>query len=325
MALSGVPWFIGHGGAIHPPEIQRLLAYVAAGGSEGIVNAGDMAVTATGTPDGHVHVAAGGAVLLNRSAGATSQAYVQRNDADVAVTVPPTSGSARSDLLVLRIKDDQYSPWSAPGDPVNGPYSDYFLVPNVASTVRTAAELALGYTAIELALITQPSGNSAVTNAMILNLGNIATPRSKRFIYVTNPGAVQSLTSIAADGVAFPTASGAWTIDVPSWAQSAFMRADWALGAPAGNVFGALWARIGLLAGTHVDMAAVGYNTPGATNLSRYPMFAADKVTVPVGLRGVRGVALSMRGNVSAAPGAAAIQVDTGGPCILDIEFRETA
>lgn len=325
MTLRGVPFWIGHGGAVHSPETMRLLAYVASGGAEGVINATDLPVTAQGSPNGTVAVGPGGAVLLNRSSGGASQSYVASNDASVNVTVPPTSGSARSDLLVLRVKDDQYSPWSAPGDTVNGPYVDLFLVSNVANTVKTASELSLGYTAIALARIDIPVSTTNITTAMIHDLRQIATPRTQVVTLTTNPGSVEALTSTATDGVAFPAASAAWTVDVPSWASKAVVRADWSLAAPAGNALGSLWARIGLLAGTHVDTQAVAYNTPGAAGTSRYPTFVLDTVVIPVGLRGVAGVALSLRGKLgTATPSTSRVQLDTGGAVGLQITFLET-
>ena len=61
MSFDSVPWFVG-GGALHSPEVARLLAHAATSGAAGVVTPADLAVSALPVPGASVRVAVGGAL-----------------------------------------------------------------------------------------------------------------------------------------------------------------------------------------------------------------------------------------------------------------------
>lgn len=326
--MDGVPWFIG-GGAEHPPEVERLLAYAATASNEGVVGISDLKVTAQAAPDGTVQIAPGGAVLRNRYAGGGEQSYIARAALSENLTIPATSaGSGRTDLVVVRIDDPQYPGVPAPATILNGPYVSTYLIQNVPAGTRTAAELNLGYPAIALAKITQPVSNAAVTNAMITDLREVANPRAQRSVFAINlaTGVFDIQDSSAADGEQWPNSSG-WTVDVPEWATQMRVVATWAqVLIPPGNAVGNLWARLGITSGTYVDSAITKYDTPNAAGQGRATFMLGATLAIPSALRGQRNVPLTLRAKrLSESASTAEIRLDYASSVILDVEFGEQA
>jgi hypothetical protein len=326
--VEGVPWLIG-GGAEHPPEVGRLLAYAAVQSNEGVVGITDLRVTAQAAPAASVQVAAGACTLLNRYPGGGQQSYIARAPIAEDLVVPGTGAAGgRTDLVVVRIDDPQYPGVAAPASVQDGPYVSTYLIQNVPAGTQTAAELNLGYPAIALARITQPANNASITNAMITDLREVANPRTARHIFAYNLGAgvtdVQNTS--AAGGEQWPDSPG-WVVDVPEWATQARIVATWAqVLVPAGNATGNLWARLGTAAGDHVDTPTTRYDTPGSTQASRSSFTVAATVAVPAGLRGDRSVPVELRAQRLTESGAAAeIRLDQSSATILDIEFGEQA
>ena len=170
--FEGVPWMIG-GGARHSADVGRALAFVAAGGAEGVIQPGDWKVIPT-TPsaDAQVHVAVGSGAITNRSAGVLSQSYVSRALSVSDLDVSPTGGSARSDLVVVRVKDPQFPPWT-PYDPVTqlesvrgGPYAFPEIIPGVSASTVDARSLGLPHSMLAVARIDLPAGTSAVADGV---------------------------------------------------------------------------------------------------------------------------------------------------------------
>lgn len=173
MTLTTVPWGVG-GGAAHSADVARNLAYVATEGSSGVTRPNDMKVSALTTPAGFVRVGEGAAVIRGSYSNQKNQSYTSMNDGDVNVAIPSTSGTARADMLVLRIDDPQYG-GSIPPNVASGPYAKYAVISNVGSTA-TDVPAGIGYPAIPLARINVPVNTSAITNAMITDLRKIANP-----------------------------------------------------------------------------------------------------------------------------------------------------
>lgn len=174
MTWDSVPWFTG-GGAVHSPEIARLVAYAATSGSEGIVSPGDLKVTAMSPPDGRVRVLSGAAIILNKAAGGTSQSYVGRNVGQDIVSIPATgTGQTASYLIMAQIKDPWLSgePWADPADPKVGPYifSERVAVQPGTRTVPS------GVSGIPLARVDVPANTGTITDAMITPLRQLAQP-----------------------------------------------------------------------------------------------------------------------------------------------------
>lgn len=178
MTWDGVPWAVG-GGALNSPEAGRMLTYMAAGGLQGVIQSGDLAVKALDVPGTQVRVLAGACVILNKALGGASQAYACRNLSEDLVSVAATSGSgARSDLVIARVENNTVSgePWPVPPSVEDGPYVYTRVISNVPSTTKSVKELNLGYSAITLARIDIPISTGAITQAMIKDLRTVINP-----------------------------------------------------------------------------------------------------------------------------------------------------
>lgn len=223
MTWDNVAWAVG-GGAEHKPEIARLLAYAATGGTEGIVTPGDLKVVPLAVPGAGVRVLAGAALILNRSPGGGQQTYVARNPTEDTITgiTGTTSAGGRSDLIVARIRDPQYPGTDLGGaDPKTFQYVTTERISNVPGSTTSATQLNLAYPAIALARIDYPLSTSTITAAMIIDLRKLAQPREHR----------EMLMQAVSTSDLTPTAYGNWgnwypTVDVPSWATHVAVRAE---------------------------------------------------------------------------------------------------
>lgn len=332
MTFQRTPWAIG-GGALIEPEVMRLLAYASTDKTEGIVDIGDLRVRALAVAGGSVLVGNGGAVIKNRSAGGTAQSYVVRNDGDEQVNVGPTGGAARSDLVVVRIVDPQYSPWPAldPGqDPTTATYVEPFIVTNVPAATTKAMDLnggaGLGYSAIALARIDIPANTASITDAMIHDLRKMASPRRQRVLNAyTLTAATETNTATGAEGEVFPN-QASWAVEIPEWATRARVIGSWVqVIVPPGNASGFFWVRLGYpKPAAGVETRRVNYNTPGSTQSARGTFMAADDIAIPASLRGtVQALHLRAQYTTGSGPDTARLQMNAASAAILDVEFLE--
>lgn len=216
MSFDPVPWFVG-GGAQHSVEVARLLAYAATGGAEGVTGSLDHRVTELPTPGASVRVGTGSATLLNRYASGTQQSYMGRSASVTDLTVPATSGSARSDFVVIRVDDPQYG-GQAPSDPTVGPYIRAELVSNVGAGA-TALPVGVTYPAIILARIDIPASTSVIAQSMIVDLRKLVSPRRQRDIYPMLPSSTYDIAS--GTGMVDWIAQANQSITIPTWATTA--------------------------------------------------------------------------------------------------------
>ena len=96
--------------AQHPAASFRRMIEVLAGGQTGVREAGDLAVTANGTPNMTVNVAAGEALIPGTQQPASQGAYYVYNDGSVSVPIAASDATnPRRDLIVARVYDRDYS------------------------------------------------------------------------------------------------------------------------------------------------------------------------------------------------------------------------
>lgn len=173
--FSPAAWSID--GALHPANLNRVLAYLSAGGREGVAAPGDCKVRPLATPGMGVRIDAGAVVYLNRSSNTRNQAYVADGGAQSTLDIKPTGSTKRSDLIVVRAKDPQFSPWTKPA-PANAPtfqYVEPIVIENVPESTTTFAQLNLGYSGYAFARIDlPPNTTTAVQESMIKNLRYLA-------------------------------------------------------------------------------------------------------------------------------------------------------
>lgn len=310
MSWDRVPWFIGNG-AEHSPELARLVLYASTGGAEGTIEAADLKVLPQAVAAGSVRISAGAALLLNRSAGGAQQTYGGRNPTEETVAISPTgSGGGRSDLVIARVEDPQYSPWQAPADPVTGQYIFTRVIENVPAATTSAEDLNLGYPAIALARIDIPASTSAITAAMIKDVRKIARPRRLRTTLVKLPTAVTAVGTAFADTLAFGN------VDVPKWATQMILR---------GDVAGAVIRNATSNAEVRARLGTNYTQTTAATEEAnrRVAFLAAGKMAVPSAIRGTaQPLAIQLR---KSDGGDGTWQVDTFTTGVFDLEFLEEA
>ena len=313
MSWDSVPWFIG-GGALHSPEVARLLAFSATSGAEGVVAPTDLKVTALGTPGGSVNVAIGAALVLNRSTGGAQQTYIGRNPSQDTVAIAPTAGAWRYDLIVARVEDPFMvgTPWVDPTDVTVGPYVFTRVISNVGSTVTTVAELGLGYSAVALARIAVPPSTAAITAGMITDLRTLVNPRSQRVVLMGQPSAQADLTS--ATIVNFP-ATYTPTVAIPKWATRATVIAHFSgIDRITGNTVGFLWTYLGT-----AGSPPVGYDVNGTADPSRDTYLIAG--TFDVSAVGGTNQIVKIMGRRDGGPGAFRIYGQT--TVVFDVDFTE--
>jgi hypothetical protein len=156
----------------HPAEQDRLLLAslltspmtAFAGGvsaldpGHGVVHAGDLAVTATGTPDMNVNVAAG-AAFIRGTLSAFQGVYQALNDASYALTMPAADATnPRRILIILEVRDSSYdgtdddarlvavvgAPAAAPVDPSLAAYPNALVLARI-SQPASAPNIQAGY------------------------------------------------------------------------------------------------------------------------------------------------------------------------------------
>lgn len=218
MTFDPVPWAIT--GASTQAFVARMLANIATNGSQGVLLPGDMKVTQLSSPGGGVQIAAGGAVINNQQA--PGESYIGKATTSTTISVAPTGGAARSDLIVAYVIDPDFAPWSpytTPAQILNGPY----FLPNVLSGVApstTSAQAVVSYAAVALARIDIPSSTSTITNAMIHDLRSLANPRSLRALSI-QPGVSDSQEMPVTQTTFTQFPSNSFSITVPTWATNA--------------------------------------------------------------------------------------------------------
>jgi hypothetical protein len=167
----------------HPAEQDRLLLAALmtspmtsfAGGvsaldpGHGVVHAGDLAVTATGTPDMNVHIAPG-AAFIRGTLSAFQGVYQLVNDASYALTMPAADGTnPRRILIIAQVRDSNYSGTDDDCRPV--------AVVGTPAASPVDPSLAAYPNALVLARISQPAGAGNIQAGYITDLRTRAIGR----------------------------------------------------------------------------------------------------------------------------------------------------
>lgn len=297
-------------GASHPAQQFRLLVADLARDNEGITRGTDLKVTQLGTPGGSVQVATGTAVVRGR-VNAFQGSYACANTSSSTVSISPTAGAGRSDMLILRVEDPEHE---GSIDPATGNVCYFQVISNVASNATTIPD---GRTGIPLARIDIPASTATITNAMIVDIRQIANPRTERKLWTQAPASLSTvITGTAGTYSYFSTAAG-WNIPIPAWASVAKIRLDiGGLRLTTGAVFGDASATFG----ASLSMQAVNIDDNQSTT-RRITHLNADTLTIPDAYRGTTQVLRARARGV--AGNAGGISVDTASVLIADVAFEE--
>lgn len=311
MALFPAP--ILTDGATHSAQQFRMLVRDLARGAEGITQGTDLKVTQLSTPGTSVQVGDGSGVVRGR-VNPFQGHYSVCNIGAVSVPIAATGGSPRSDMVILRVEDQEYE---GSVDPVTGQVAYFQVISNVSSSATTIPD---GRTGIPLARIDIPASTSTITDAYIKDIRKIANPRRERSIYTASPTALSNIVSNTNSVFTnFNTATG-WQVPIPTWATQVKIRFDVGqLRYTSGDFLGSFRAILGL----SLSLQAVSLDdNQGGTGTRRASVISGDTLTLPGTYPGttqtLRAQATGRAGNAGSAA------VDTATTLVADVEFIET-
>jgi hypothetical protein len=298
-------------GATHSAQQFRMLVRDLARGAEGTTQGDDLKVTALGTPGASVQIADGSGIVRSK-ANSFGGSYAACNIGTTTVAIAPTGGTARSDMVVLRILDPEY-------EGALNPATDQIMFFDVISNVGSSATtVPAGYTAIPLARIDLPVSTSTITSGMIKDIRQIANPRRDRQLYTQSPTSLSTEIGGTTLTYAYFTTAAGWNLTVPSWASQVRIRMDiGGLRFSTGNFFGNWRATFG----ASLTLQSVVLDDNQGTGVRRTTAILADTLTLP---DAYRGTTQTLRPQAAGASGnAGKVGVDASSTLIADVEFIE--
>jgi hypothetical protein len=276
--------------------MARLQLQSATRGGQGIVEPGDLRVTATEVPGSNVQAAAGGVVVRGAEAAFQGSYYGHNVGIDTVSVNPTGSGGGRTDMVVARVEDPTVdgTPWT---HPVDGQLIFTRVIENVSAD---ATEPPAGMSAIPLARITLPANTATITQDMITDLRQMIDPRQlpmKRVQRGVTPyellGNVTTYYENAPNLV--------WSqVPIPEWATQVQMIGHWmnmwqssddlASGSGSTDARGRARIALGYGAGggpTDIVTESIAYNfNLNTSNGERRSFGLADQQPIPAEMRG---------------------------------------
>ncbi|MFD6534947.1 hypothetical protein [Streptomyces goshikiensis] len=304
MTLAQAPLLTN--GATHSAQTFRMMVKDLARGAEGVTEGGDLKVAPLTVPGGGVLVGDGSGIIRGRAVPWQGH-YTAYNIGTEQVTIAPTGGTPRTDMVVLRVLDPEY-------EGSRNPAKDKIVAFEVVSGVSAAATTPPpGFSAIPLARINLPANTGTITAAMITDLRRIANPRRERRIQMVR-GFPYSQAPRGADWWADWPPEARVQFEVPSWAVTANIVTQ--IGVRFSGQPHTRWRhKFGPLFGAEVVM-----DDDAISGSSRGTIMLADTPQITPALRGTAQI-LSLQHN--ALPGSFDIDVNAGSNCVFDLEFVE--
>lgn len=334
MALDPVPWFVG-GGAVHSPEVARLLAYASTSGAEGVIEPGNAKVIPLSVPGGAVQIVPGAALIRNRASGGTQQTYVARVTQAEQVEIAPTGSSGgRRDLIVLQVEDPNMAgePWQTPENREAGPYVFARVISDVPAGTKRLQDVQgyEGRSAVTLARIDLPASTGTVTADMITSLRNIALPRRETVMFTYDAPDDRRFKSGSTDWDGWPLqgsdSMGLWdTVTIPEWATYYQCLVTYTSVKSKGDTYG----YVRLLLGTGANQQSIqgSFNTVNAAASEVTNTFqASNKGAVPAAFRGTTQE-MRLQGRLASAsiPAAAGPWASEYTRVVVQWDFAERA
>jgi hypothetical protein len=252
-------------------------------GSQGIIGAQDLYVTANTVPTSGVNIASGACVVAGAETSFQGSYYGYNVGLDTSLTIAATGGTIRSDMVVVRAEDPTWS-----GSPWGNPASGQILFPRVISNVAAGlTTVPGGYSAIPLCRIDMPVSTSVVSQAYIHDLRQVAQPqRIMQIQTAAGPGSPTAWT-VSTTAHAWPPGA-TWQVAVPAWATT--MVVTWTVAEMlwiSGFARGFLYP----VFGASVTAPALSFpqtlvSVPSATGPYRHATTGGATVAIPASLRG---------------------------------------
>jgi hypothetical protein len=228
--------------------------------------------------------------------------------------IAATGGTARSDMLIIRVEDPEY-------EGSLNPQTDQITYPQVISNVSSSATtIPDGRTGIPLARIDIPANTSTITNSMITDLRKVANPRRLRTIATQSPTALSAAIGASTTDSYFSTAAG-WTIAIPDWATKAIVKVDIS---PLRYNLGPFWGYISATFGSSLAVQVTTLDDNQGNTPRRIPAIIADTLTLPASYRGTSQL-LRVRARAGDNAQTGRIYVDAGTTLVADVQFEEAA
>lgn len=309
MALFQAP--ILTNGASHSAQQFRMLVRDLARSNEGITEGDDLKVSALATPGAQVQISDGSGIVKGR-ANAFQGSYAVCNVGTATVDIAPTGGSARSDMIVLRVEDPEYE---GSLNPATGQIEYFQVISNVSSSATTIPD---ARTAIPLARIDIPASTSIITSAMITDLRFIANARRDRQLLLQSPTVLSTEISGSSGTYSYFDSAGGWNIAIPVWAARVKIKIDVGqIRYSTGVIFGNLRAAFG--ASLTVQQVILDDNQ--GTGVRRATVVLGDNLLIPSAYRGTTQLLRLQVAGISGNAGK--FSVDASTTIIADVEFFE--
>ena len=201
----------------------------------GILNPLDLVVTVTGT-NAVINIAGGGCLIDGQEI-ADQGMYMGYNvGTDSSLTIAPTSGSPRADMVVIRVEDPTFS-----GSPWGGSPASQTMFPRVISGVSSTATVPpAGQSCIPICRVNMPASTSVVQQSYITDLRQMANAKQTRqLLQAAGPGTASNWT-VSTSPTAWPALAN-WSVAIPSWATG--IKMHWRLNNVIYTGGGTSWAR----------------------------------------------------------------------------------
>lgn len=311
--MAGV-WAID--GVEVPASVARMLAYVAGGGAEGIVEPGGLKVLPLAVPGASVRVMPGAGMVMNRYPGGGQQSYPIYEQVQQTVPIVATgSGGGRTDLIIARVRDPEFAA-GAPG-------VTFEVIQGVPAGSTAAYVQALPYPALALARVTLPASTATVTAAMITDLRALGRPRTERIVQYEQVSPIDQDLTGTSDFQLYPNTAPYFR--VPEWATGMFVQFRLLGVAVITNQIEG-WARVGFgpQGSAPTQYGAERYFDFDAPTggVSRVDLEVGAYLDIPAGDRGQMRV-LRMSARKGSSPGG--LRTHNGTQAVIDIQFVERA
>lgn len=326
MTFSSSPLAID--GALIGSAMLRRGIYTSTGGSQGIVNKGDLKVLPLAVPGVGIRISAGVGLVLNGYQLAINETYVVANPGSHTIpsdSMPPSSGSSKSYIVAITVGDPEFSqvghPWMSGDDPPPGEESTFqYVQPWLIEVAPGATELSVGYPALPLARIDVPSSTTTITSGMIHDLRELAQPRSKTEANHANAAGENFLNGLGGVYSVYERwpAIDVLTVRVPSWAVEAKV-SGFVEGAILDDA-GAGFLRIAIKdEGVATQPTNINENLEGSNDRRGYNMGGVLDVSALAG----QVVTFIVEGHPSGVPSQGFLKTSTATSAMIQVIFEE--
>jgi hypothetical protein len=267
-------------------SLMRLMLQAQTSSTQGVANPLDCIVNATGPATAGIIITSGGFTVLGQETTYQGSYAGWNIGNDTTLSIAPTGGSPRSDMIVARVEDPTWA-----GSPWGGSPAGQIIFPRVISGVSSSAtQPPGGISAIPLARIDMPASVSVVQQGYITDLRGVSNPQSSIQTFAqAGPGTTANSTVSTSTAVNWPPAS--FSVAIPSYATKLVL--DWDVYEVTQNGEGDGWARGNVMLIFGASVSAPALTTPAslvsiaaANAPGKHSFGGAGNVSIPAGLRG---------------------------------------